>query len=303
MEDCLLNAKNLQIKYATNKGYFTAVSGVEFSIRPNEVFGIVGESGSGKSTLVNGLLRLLPATAVTTADEISFLGQDMLRVSGEALRKLRWEKISYIPQGAMNILNPVMTIRAHFKDTIWDHEGRCKRQDLEERVNAALDRVNLKHSVADCYPHELSGGMKQRVCIAMSTLLNPALIIADEPTSALDVISQRTVIQILAEVRTEMAASMIMIGHDMALQAQISDRMGIMFNGYFVELGTVADIFNNPIHPYTKGLIQAIPSIRKKQDISALASCELTEEQRRSFASPRPLVEISPGHFVADCSC
>ena len=302
MEDYLLRAKNLQIKYATNKGYFTAVSGVDMCIKPNEVFGIVGESGSGKSTLVNGLLRLLPATAITSADEITFQNHSILDISSRELRKLRWEQISYIPQGAMNILNPVMTIRDHFKDTILDHEGRIKKQDLEERITASLELVNLKPSVADAYPHELSGGMKQRVCITMATLLNPALIIADEPTSALDVISQRTVIQILAAVREKLAASMIMIGHDMALQAQISDRMGIMFAGYFVEVGSVQDIFNNPIHPYTKGLIQSIPSIRKKQDISTLASRELTEEQRHYYAAPRPLAEVSPGHFVADFS-
>ena len=302
MRETLLKAKNLQIQYAVSKGYFTAVSGVNLEIMPNEVFGIVGESGSGKSTLVNGLLRLLPATAVTTADEITFEGVSMLNISSRELRKLRWEKMSYIPQGAMNILNPVMRVRDHFKDTIIDHEGRVSKEDLDRRINEALARVNLAPSIANSYPHELSGGMKQRVCIAMATLLNPSLIIADEPTSALYVISQRTVLQILSDVRKNLAASMIMIGHDMALQAQISDRMGIMFNGYFVEIGSVQDIFNNPIHPYTIGLIQSIPSIRKKQDIHTLASCELSEEQRRQFAQPQPLSEVSPGHFVADFS-
>jgi ABC-type dipeptide/oligopeptide/nickel transport system ATPase component len=136
----------------------------------------------------------------------------------------------------------------------------------------------------------------------MSTLLNPELIIADEPTSALDVISQRTVLQIISEVRKNLSASMIMIGHDMALQAQIADRMGIMFEGYFVEVGSVEDIFEHPLHPYTKGLIQSIPSIRKKQDIHTLASCELTEAQRRAFAEYKPLSEASPGHYVVDFS-
>lgn len=299
MSESLLSIENLRVQYATANGYFTAVSGVDLKLYPNEVFGIVGESGSGKSTMAMSLLRLLPPSSRILADRVDFKGASILQLSEKELRRLRWEHISYIPQSAMNTLNPVITIREHFEDTIVDHEGKRSRQELNSRIEAALARVNLNAGVAGKYAHELSGGMKQRVCIAMATLLTPELIIADEPTSALDVISQRAVLQILSEVRKTLAASMIMIGHDMALQAQIADRMGIMFAGYFVEIGSVSDIFNNPIHPYTKGLIQAIPSIRKKQNIHTLASYELTEEQRRAYSRPGLLREVTKGHFAS----
>ena len=300
MKESVLIIKNLQIEYQVAERYFKAVNQVSLNIYENEVFGIVGESGSGKSTMCNGFLRLLPGNARVSADEIKFKNQDILHMREKDFRHIRWEHISYIPQSAMNTLNPILTIGQHFIETIQTHEGRKSKEELNRRIKEALDRVNLKEDVAQKYAHELSGGMKQRVCIAMATLLMPQLIVADEPTSALDVISQRTVLQILSDVRKKMSASMIMIGHDMALQAQIADRMGIMYAGYFVEIGSTDDIFNHPIHPYTKGLIKAIPSIREKDDISVLASHELSDADRQRLRTPRPLKEVSPGHFVAD---
>lgn len=298
--DAILNVKDINIKYETTKGWFQAVTGVSFEVEKDSVFGIVGESGSGKSTLCMGLLKLLPSTSRTEARSVSFEGREIKDLEGEALRRLRWEQISYIPQSAMNTLNPVKKIRKHFYETIVDHEGRKSREELSARTALALKRVSLEENVADKFPHELSGGMKQRICIAMSTLLQPKLIIADEPTSALDVISQRSVLEILSQVRKSMGASMIMVGHDMALQAQVADRLGIMYAGYFVEIGTVQDIFFNPVHPYTKRLIKSVPSIRKKEDISLLARDELTEHQCQLFRTPRPLKEVSPGHFAVE---
>ena len=300
MQDTLLSIRKMTVDYETPSGYFRAVSGVDLDIYANEVFGVVGESGSGKSTMCMGLLRLLPSSSRVFADQIRFDNRNLQTMDNRKFRRIRWEKISYIPQSAMNTLNPVIRIWDHFAETIVDHEGRKSKAELKQRIGEALERVNLDRQVADRYAHELSGGMKQRVCIAMATLLQPQLIIADEPTSALDVISQRTVLQILSAVREKMEASMIMIGHDMALQAQVADRLGIMFGGYFVEVGSVKDIFKNPIHPYTKGLIHSIPSIRNKQDIHALASFELTSEERARFQEPRPLQEVAPGHLVAD---
>ena len=300
MNKNILSIQNMRIDYKVTNGYFRAVNGVSLEIRENEVFGIVGESGSGKSTMCSGFLRLLPANSRVTADHVLFDGRDILAMPERDFRRIRWEHISYIPQSAMNTLNPILTIRKHFAETIEAHEGKKTKEELNRRIGEALARVSLDAAVADRYAHELSGGMKQRVCIAMATLLTPQLIVADEPTSALDVISQRSVLQILSDVRSGLRASMIMIGHDMALQAQIADRMGIMYAGCFVEIGSAGDIFNNPVHPYTRGLIQAIPSIRKKDDISVLASRELSEGDRERLRSPRPLREVSPGHFVAD---
>ncbi|NLU33313.1 MAG: ABC transporter ATP-binding protein [Clostridiaceae bacterium] len=298
--DSILSVRNISVKYQTSRGWFPAVSGVNFSVKKDEVFGIVGESGSGKSTLCMGLLKLLPTSAQVEVDSILFDDRELSGIKEEELRRVRWEGISYIPQSAMNTLNPVKRIRAHFYETITDHEGKKSKAELERRTYEALKRVHLETSVADQYAHELSGGMKQRVCIAMSTLLNPKLIIADEPTSALDVISQRTVLEILSKVRKSTSASMILIGHDMALQAQIADRMGVMFAGYFVEIGEVKDIFRNPIHPYTQRLIRSIPSIRQKENIHDLASDELSPEELERFKTPRPLIEAEKGHFVAE---
>lgn len=302
MNKRILSIQNLNVDYQTSSGYFRAVNGVSLEINENEVFGIVGESGSGKSTLCNGFLRLLPANSLVTADHVDFMGRELLEMKERDFRHIRWEQISYIPQSAMNTLNPILTIGQHFFETIEAHERRKSKEELRQRTAEALHRVNLAPEVAQRYAHELSGGMKQRVCIAMATLLSPKLIVADEPTSALDVISQKSVLQILSNVRTSLKASMIMIGHDMALQAQISHRMGIMYAGYFVEIGSTADIFHHPTHPYTQGLIRAIPSIRRRDDISVLAACELSEEERLRLRTPRPLREISAGHFVADFS-
>ena len=298
----ILSIENLNIDYQTSSGYFRAVNGVSLQIGQDEVFGIVGESGSGKSTLCNGFLRLLPGNSLVTADHMDFQGQEILKMKEREFRHIRWEQISYIPQSAMNTLNPILTIGQHFYETIEAHEGRKSREELHRRTTEALARVNLQPEIAHRYAHELSGGMKQRVCIAMATLLSPKLIVADEPTSALDVISQKSVLQILSAVRKNLKASMIMIGHDMALQAQISHRMGIMYAGYFVEIGSTEDIFHRPVHPYTQGLIRAIPSIRRRDDISALAACELSEKERLRLRTPRPLREVSAGHFVADYS-
>ncbi len=296
----ILNVQNMNISYETNHGWFQAVKNISFTVFENEVFGIVGESGSGKSTLCMGILKLLPTTAKCEQSNIQFAGKEISNISDEELRKLRWEEISYIPQSAMATLNPVKRIRSHFYETILDHEGKRPKKELEERTVAALDRVSLDPSVANQYPHELSGGMKQRVCVALSIVLSPKLIFADEPTSALDVICQRMVLEILSDIQKQEKASMIMVGHDMALQAQIANRMGIMYAGHFVEIGTVKDIFHNPAHPYTKSLIRSIPSIQRKENISILAKAELSESERKLFKTPRPLCEIEPGHFVAD---
>lgn len=297
----VLDVSNLSVTYRTRSKPVAAVRNASFRVVENEVFGLVGESGSGKSTLCMAILRLLFPSAHCTADRMMLGEFDLLHADPRRLRERRWTTLSYIPQASMGALNPVMRLRSQFLDVIRDHATGARRQELEAGIGLALTGVNLPLSVLDQFPHELSGGMKQRVCIALSILLGPKLIIADEPTSALDVVSQRVVLETLSGVRRGLEASMIMIGHDMALQAQIADRIGIMFAGSFVEIGPTRRIFEHPAHPYTQRLIAAIPSIRKRQDIRELARRGLlsADELISSTSTSVALREIEPDHFAA----
>jgi peptide/nickel transport system ATP-binding protein len=299
VNEAILKVEDLRVYYHTYDRLVKAVDGVSFEVRKDEVFGLVGESGSGKSTLCMGLLRLVSPPGRIEDGHVLFDGADLVAMNDEQLRRVRWKQIPFIPQGAMSALNPVMRIRDQFYDVIRDHEGSQPGGLLHERIESMLGRVQLAPNVLGKFPHELSGGMKQRVCIALAMILNPKLIIADEPTSALDVVSQRVVLETLSEVRRSQHASMILVGHDMALQAQIVDRLGVMYAGKFVEIGNVRDIFNDPIHLYTKRLTSSIPSIQKKQDIHELAGIGLTEVEKYRYKVAAQLVEVKPGHFVA----
>lgn len=300
MTKALLKIEDLNIHYLLPDRKKVAVQNATFEVYPDEVFGLVGESGSGKSTLCYGLLQLVPPPGKIVSGRIEFKGEDLLSLRGEALRKKRWCEMAFIPQGAMSALNPVMRIGEQFADVLADHGVSFKsRVEMEKSIQDSLRSVNLPGEVARKFPHELSGGMKQRVCIALAVLLDPILILADEPTSALDVVSQRVVLEMLSQVRTQLKASMILIGHDMALQAQIADRIGIMYNGCILEIGNVEDIFNRPIHPYTRRLISSIPSIDKKQDIHSLAQEGYDEVEKDGYASYKGLVEVQSGHWVA----
>jgi peptide/nickel transport system ATP-binding protein len=298
-KEVVLDVQDLRIHYATRQGIIKAVDKVSFRIFRDEVFGLVGESGSGKSTLCYGLLRLIMPPGSIEGGVVSFNGQNLLELSREQLRRTRWRDISFIPQGAMSSLNPVVRVREQMADVIKDHDDPQPRASLNRRIDEMLEKVNLPSSVADKFPHELSGGMKQRVCIALSVILKPKLILADEPTSALDVVSQRIVLEMLSEARQNLHASMILVGHDMALQAQVAHRLGIMYGGSFMEIGTVQDIFDDPIHPYTQRLISSIPSIRKRQDIHALAQSSFSEKEKTQYLMGNKLIEVKPGHFAA----
>jgi peptide/nickel transport system ATP-binding protein len=201
-------------------------------------------------------------------------GTDLTALSEERMLKARLSKIAYIPQGAMNSLNPVMRIGAQMVDAIKAHEPRTSKVAVEERCKRTLESVDLKRDVYTMYAHELSGGMKQRVCIAIDILLKPRLIIADEPTSALDVVSQRQVMETIARVQKDIGAAVILIGHDMGLMAQFVDKVAVMYAGRLVEVGSVRDIFTNPLHPYTQALISSLPRLENKgifQGIPGLA--------------------------------
>jgi peptide/nickel transport system ATP-binding protein len=300
MSETLLSIENLRIYYNIQDRIIKAVDGVDLEINENEVFGIVGESGSGKSTLCMGILRMITPPGKITTGRIQFRDSSLDSLSDEEFRKVLWKDISYIPQGSMNSLNPVIRIREQFFDVFQDHEGQGSDKAVIEHIKELLHSVHLNPDVLNKYPHELSGGMKQRVCIALAILLTPKLILADEPTSALDVISQRAVLESINEMRQKLGASVVLIGHDMALQAQMSDRMGIMFAGHFVEIGNTKDLFAEPYHPYTQRLISSVPSIQKKQDFHELAKNVITTGERLEIKTDFRMKEIKPDHYVAE---
>lgn len=292
----VLQVRDLRVHYATPAGDVIAVNGVSFDVRRGETLGLVGESGSGKSTVAMAILRLTTPPGRIVGGSVRLDGTDLLTMPEAELRRRRWRDLALIPQGSMNSLNPVLRVRDQIRDAIETHEGRQPRPALKKRILRLLELVQLPARTYNLYPHELSGGMKQRVCIAMAIALDPGLIIADEPTSALDVVVQRTVAETLLDVRRRLNNAMILIGHDMALQAQLVDRIAVMYAGTIVEIGSVRDLFRNPRHPYTRHLIASVPSIRERRP---LVVRELHPPDPRRPRPTPPLVEVAPGHLVA----
>ena len=267
----VLDVRDLRVSYRTAAGPVRAVNGVSFFLRPGERFGLVGESGSGKTTAALGLMRLLQEPAVIEGGEVLLNGVDLLRLSEEEMRQARFADIALIPQGAMNSLNPMMKVGEQLRDTIRAHrKGMDSGLSDDARIREVLQSVELHTGVIDSYPHELSGGMKQRACIAMAILLNPKVIIADEPTSALDVVVQRQVMDTLRQVQQALGASVILVGHDMGLMAQFVNRVGVMYGGKLVEVGPVRGIFKDPLHPYTQLLIKSLPNLMTKEDFRGI---------------------------------
>jgi peptide/nickel transport system ATP-binding protein len=260
----ILRVKDLRVHYSTPAGAVKAADGVSFTLNRGERLGLVGESGSGKSTSVLALLRLVPPPGRIVGGEILLDGVDLLKLSEEGVRQMRGADISLIPQGAMNSLNPVMRIKNQMFDTMRAHDVHLGEDELISRVHELLERVGLNKQVAEMYPHELSGGMKQRVCIANAIALLPKVIIADEPTSALDVVVQKRVMDTLGRVQEDIEASIILVGHDMGLMAQFTTNLGIMYAGRLMEIGPVEAIFEEPLHPYTRLLIATLPSLDTK---------------------------------------
>jgi len=265
MTGYVLQVIDLRVYYNTREGPLNAVDDVSFSLEEGERLGLVGESGSGKSTLATALMRLVKAPGHIKSGEVLLDGKDLLKLSDEEMRQTRSSMISMIPQGAMNSLNPVMRIRDQMIDTLRDHGVSRPKSEFREWTTELLERVGLTAEVAGMYPHELSGGMKQRVAMAQGICLRPKVIIADEPTSALDVVVQREVMTTLQLVQEDLEASVILIGHDMGLMAQCANRIGVMYAGKLVEVASVSDIFKYPLHPYTRLLIASLPSLQGKK--------------------------------------
>jgi peptide/nickel transport system ATP-binding protein len=263
-ESALLRVSRLRVSYDHPLGPVQAVDNVSFTLRPGERFGLAGESGSGKSTMALAMLRMIKPPGRIEAGEIWLDGRSISDLPQDEQRRLRLGGIAMVPQGSMNSLNPVVRIRDQIADAIADHGIRLSRDDLRTRIAALLSEVGLPAEAADRYPHELSGGMKQRACIAIAISLRPKVIIADEPTSALDVVVQRQIMETLGRVQRDLGAAVILIGHDMGLMAQFVDRLGIMYAGRLVEVAPIADIIAAPRHPYTRMLIDSLPSLEQR---------------------------------------
>ncbi len=270
----VLEIINLQVTYYTDAGRARALDGVSLSLNAGEKLGLVGESGSGKSTMALAMMRMIKPPGRIEGGQVIVDGTDLTTLSEEAMLKARLSQIAYIPQGAMNSLNPVMTIGAQMVDAIRAHDARASKADIRKRCFHALASVDLKRDVFDMYAHELSGGMKQRVCIAIGILLEPKVIIADEPTSALDVVTQRQVMETIDRIQSQIGAAIILIGHDMGLMAQFVDKVAVLYTGQLMELSTVKEMFTDPKHPYARALIKSLPSLDNKgvfQGIPGLA--------------------------------
>jgi oligopeptide/dipeptide ABC transporter ATP-binding protein len=261
----ILQVRDLRVHYYTRQGVVRAVNGVSFDLHAGERLGLVGESGSGKSTAALALMRLIRAPGKIDGGQVLLDDLSLLELPEERMRQIRLAGIALVSQGAMNSLNPVARVRRQIEDALRDHDVKMTSRERSEWIGELLERVGLPRSAADMYPHELSGGMKQRVCIAIAICLRPKVIIADEPTSALDVVVQHQVMETLEKIRADLGASVILIGHDMGLMAQAVDRVGVMYAGNLVETGGIQDLFDEPLHPYTKLLMASLPSLEHKE--------------------------------------
>ncbi len=313
-EDYILKVDNLRIHYETPRGDVIAVNGISFNVRRGEIVGLIGESGCGKSTTAMGILDLVQAPGRILSGEVVLNGIDLRTLDKRQLRERRWRDISLIPQGAMNSLNPVMRVADQIRDAIEAHSSHKSNSEIKKDILELFNLVGLPARVYKMYPHELSGGMKQRVCIAMAIALRPSLVIADEPTSALDVVVQRVVAQTIVDVKERLGVSVVMIGHDMGLLAQLVDRLIVMYAGNIVENAPVLSAFTKPMHPYTQLLIASIPSIKERKPLKVTEG--LTHDMRNpppgcifQFRCPHvmemcrtivpPMRELEPDHYVA----
>jgi len=257
----VLTLRDLSIEFPTSQGVVRAVKDLSLDIHKGRRVGFIGESGSGKTTTALAVMQLLAEPGRVSEGKIDLGGTDILSLDEKQIRQTRLSRVAYIPQGAMNSLNPVMRVEPQMWDGIIAHEGKTDRAALKRRSDEALQSVGLPVHTGQLYPHELSGGMKQRVCIAMGIILNPELIIADEPTSALDVVTQRQVMQTLKDIQRQIGSGLMLIGHDMGLMAQTVDELAVLKDGELVEHGTVQQILEAPKHPYTKDLISSVPLV------------------------------------------
>ncbi len=312
----ILHVDNISVEYWPEKTiHLKAVEKVSFTLREGEMLGVVGESGCGKTTMMLGLLRLLPIAGRITDGRVMYRGQDLLSLSETGISKVRWKEIAIIFQGAMNALNPVMSIGNQISEAIKCHIPKCDRNFLKKRVNELLEIVGIPGSRSSQYAFQFSGGMRQRAMIAMALACNPSILIADEPTTALDVMIQAQILELLEKLSHTLGQSVILITHDLGVVAEVCDSVLVMYGGVTAEYANVDTIYNHPIHPYTQLLIRAFPNLAKPTE--KLVSIpgyppRLDQLPKGCRFSPRcpykinkcatqtpQLVEVARDHFVA----
>ncbi len=313
MSDNLLDISDLRVSYQTREGELRAVDGVSFALGRGEMLGLLGESGSGKTTVAKALLKLLPPNGRIAGGAISFDGRDLVPLAEPEMRRVRWRRISMIFQSAMNALDPVYRIGDQIVEAIRLHEPVSRRQALA-RARELLELVGIEGQRALAYPHQLSGGMKQRVCIAMALALHPDLLIADEPTTALDVVVKDHILEKIVELQARLNFSIIYISHDISVVAETCRRVAVMYAGKIVEWGGVRQLFKEPLHPYTMGLEQSFPRLTGSEELVSIpgAPPDLVAPPRGCRFAPRcpfvvarcleedpPLREGAPGHLAA----
>ncbi len=270
-DNTVLRVDALSIIYRSGRGAVKATNDVSFTLKKGEAMALIGESGSGKTTISLALIRKLPKNAVITSGEILYRRddsvQDVLKLSNRQLREFRWNECAMVFQGAQNAFNPVLKIRKQFEDTAHAH-GWTDKAAVRQRALKLLELVRLDpERVYDSYPHELSGGMKQRTLLALGVLLNPQIVILDEPTTALDILTQRAIIDVLNDMQQQLHFSIIFISHDLSLAAEMADTVATVYAGEIVEIGNVNDIFYQALHPYTYGLLTSVPTLEQTQDL------------------------------------
>ena len=310
----LLEIRQLNTSYLTPEGTVRAVEGVTLRLEKGHALGIAGESGCGKTTLALSTLKLLPSSARITGGEILFNGENLVTKTDDEMNQIRWKKISLVFQGAMNALNPVFKVGDQIVEAITTHNKKMAKQDAVKRMRELLELVGVDPARARDYPHEFSGGMKQRAVIAMALSCDPDVLIADEPTTALDVITQGRILELIRELQLKLGLSLIVITHDLSLTAEICTEIAIMYAGKVVECGKTKDIYEQPFHPYTDALLSAFPSIigpiRKVKPLSgfppdlrtSIVGCRLLP--RCPYAESRckiepELKEIATEHWAA----
>lgn len=257
----MLVVEDLKTYYPTSTGEVKAVDGVSFKLQKGATLGIAGESGCGKSTLGYSLLNLVPTPGRIVDSRIYVDGEEITRLPNDRLREIRWETISMVFQGAMNSLNPVYSIGRQMEDTVRVHKSKTEQSEAKQLSRKSLEMVRLSEDVLKRYPHELSGGMKQRVVIAMALMLEPKILIADEPTTALDVVVQAQIINLLKDLQKKLNMSVILITHDLSLIPELSDKVAIMYAGQFANYGVSSKIYSESLHPYTHLLLDSIPTL------------------------------------------
>jgi len=258
----LLEINDLRTYFGTRRGPVKAVDGVSFEVEKGEAMGLAGESGCGKTTVALSILRLLPKNGKIIDGKIIFRDTNLIELKDDEMRdNIRWKGISLIFQGSMNAMNPVYTVREQITEAIRLHEPKVSKDDARQRVEKLFEMVGLEAKKIRNYPHELSGGMKQRAMIAMAFACNPDLLIADEPATALDVIIQAQVLKLMRSVKSKLNLSMILISHDLSIIAETCEKVAIMYAGKIMEYGDIVSMFKEPLHPYTKALIDAFPNI------------------------------------------